>query len=343
MKKWWTTLSNDEKILTTVALLGLIVILGAISIELGGVIFGSKIFGLSPADNIVVNRPPNPSVRYLLWRISELIAIPVTLGLIAYIFNQRQQERELKQREQADRLAMIHSEENALQNYIDRMSELLLNRNIRMDEQRDQVCNLARTRTLTVLRRLTEDRKSSVVRFLYEARLIDTEHPLVDLSQANLYNISLYKASLAQIDLHETRLNGSNLSHADLSGSNLAGASLTKFAVLDDEENEITSQSTRLINTKLTEANLTGANLRGSNIRRANLQRANLSQALLSEANFGRADLTDASLAGARLEGTDFSQANLTGVDFSDAIYDAETRWPDGFDIEATGAKFVKE
>jgi hypothetical protein len=63
-------------------------------------------------------------------------------------------------------------------------------------------------------------------------------------------------------------------------------------------------------------------------------------------------DLRGVDLTGAFLVNTDFSNADLRGVDFSgadlenvclrDAIYDASTRWPDGFDPQRLGAVKVE-
>lgn len=73
---------------------------------------------------------------------------------------------------------------------------------------------------------------------------------------------------------------------------------------------------------------LSGANLRGDNLSGADLTAANLAGADLRWAKLIRTDLTRANLEGANLKG-----ANLKG-----ARYDAETRWPEGFDFKNCGA-----
>lgn len=68
-------------------------------------------------------------------------------------------------------------------------------------------------------------------------------------------------------------------------------------------------------------ANLGGANLRGLSLRAASLQGACLGGAELRHADLRGADLTDAGIEG--------------------AVFDATTRWPEGFDAAAHGARRV--
>ena len=55
--------------------------------------------------------------------------------------------------------------ETALQEYIDKMSELLLQKNLRESAEEDEVRKIARVRTLTILPRLDARRKGSVLHF----------------------------------------------------------------------------------------------------------------------------------------------------------------------------------
>jgi uncharacterized protein YjbI with pentapeptide repeats len=87
----------------------------------------------------------------------------------------------------------------------------------------------------------------------------------------------------------------------DLSGSLLAGA--------------------RLGWARLAGADLRGADLRGTSLEHADLVGAHLEQSLFCGTQFQGADLRGAHLAGARAS--------------------ADTRWPDGFDWRAAGARLV--
>ena len=225
------------------------------------------------------------------------LAIPVVVGFGAAWFTS--QQGKVSDAENTD-----NQREAALQAYIDKISELLLEKNLRGSEPEKEVRKIARVRTLTVLPRLDSKRKRSVLQFLYESGLIDRDKSIVDmheadLSKADLSNANLYRADLRSAHLFEANLIGANLREAYLQGAKLIKADL-----------EIAY---------LREANLGGANLGGANLYLANLTGADLSEANLTGANLLAADLTGADLSGADLTlaipvGADLSGANLTGA-----------------------------
>jgi uncharacterized protein YjbI with pentapeptide repeats len=173
------------------------------------------------------------------------------------------------------------------------MSELLIDKNLKVlignklaksDPEYpvlDARLDIARARTLSVLRRLEQDgeRKGSVIRFLIDAELM--EHLNLnspDLRGAHLDGAHLVSAHLVSADLRGADLRGADLRRADLSY-----------------------------------ANLKGANLKGANLKSAHLVSADLSSADLSSAYLGSADLSSADLSSADLSSTDLSDAkNLT-------------------------------
>lgn len=69
-----------------------------------------------------------------------------------------------------------------------------------------------------------------------------------------------------------------------------------------------------------------------------NLAQGDLHGLDLSGLRWGSADLTRATLQGSNLEGADLREARLEGADLRGAIYDSQTRWPEGFNPEAHGA-----
>ncbi len=244
-----------------------------------------------------------------LWDWLQLLIIPIMLAIGGFWLNQIQKSREEKATElrtkierkaaetraQTEReIAQDNQREAALQEYIDKMSELLLHEKLRESQPESEVRKIARVRTLTVLPRLDGGRKRSVVQFLQESGLIDKDKRIVALNEADLRNADLSDALLAEIDLRET-----NLSYADLSGANLNGAQLTG-------------------------AHLTGAYLCGANLSDADLHGVDLSEAVLGDnnlhdANLSKAKLEGADLNGADLEGADLSYANLRGADLRGA------------------------
>lgn len=80
-------------------------------------------------------------------------------------------------------------------------------------------------------------------------------------------------------------------------------------------------------------ANLSGARLWGSSLIRADLGHASLRGS----------DFTGADLTGAVLWGADLTGADLTDTTLDDAEVDAQTRWPDGFDLSIHRLVMVAE
>ncbi|MFB2880724.1 pentapeptide repeat-containing protein [Floridanema aerugineum] len=166
----------------------------------------------------------------------------------------------------------------------------------------------------------------------------------LNLSEANLENADLYKANLQSSKLKSANLKNANLSEADLVNAEMSGANLI----------ETDLWKANLQGAKLTEANLSNANLRKAKLITANLNNTNLSKAILIEADLRSAKLRNANLMGAdltkaNLRGTseyssqavDFYGANLKGIKLQQALYDENTRFPEGFNPSEAGAYLI--
>src|SRR6266550_1562040 len=104
------------------------------------------------------------------------------------------------------------------------MSDLLLTEHLSTSHSGDEVRQVARARTLTLLPRLNDIRKGEVVQFLEEAGLLHTDAdglPIVDLSDANLND-----ANLSHLSLTDALLGGLHLRSANFRGANLVEANL---------------------------------------------------------------------------------------------------------------------
>ena len=183
-------------------------------------------------------------------------------------------------------------QEATLNTYLDDMSSLLLDKNLRKSKPNDEVRLIARAKTLTALRRLNPTRKAPLVQFLADAALIEGKNVVIDLGGADLSGTILYGINLSGANLSGAILSGAILYGADLSNADLSGANLS-FADL---------RYARLINTNLSGANLRGANLSGASPSGASLNSADLSFADLSGVPFTQAQLnTVKSLQGATM------------------------------------------
>jgi hypothetical protein len=239
-----------------------------------------------------------------LWDWLHLLVIPTVLGATVLWFNYTQGKSEKE-------IASERTQEESLQGYLDRMTELLLREGLRNSQPDSEVRDVARARTLTVLRRLDGERKGILVRFLRESELIvqqDAAEPpgaVVDLRGADLQGARLSNASLTLADLRDVDLSGAELWFANLQGANLEGANLSG-------------------------AELWFANLQGANLEGANLTEAELTGVVLHQANLRGANLKLADLEGADLRYADLEGALVTEAQLAQARYVAGATMPDG-------------
>jgi len=258
-------------------------------------------------------KPDNEEVqpRKTLWDWLQLFIVPLALAAIGLWFaaqqDFRQQQIEEERAKSAQQIEEQRAQDAALQAYLDQMSQLMLDGDLLRgsDGGSEEVRTLARARTRTVLARLNSRRKGSVVQFLYEASLIDKEHPVVSLS-----NVGLRDADLSKLVLSDTNLHG-----ADLSGANMSGTILHDADLSEAELNFANLSDVKMSGANLSNAHLNFANLSGAYLPFAELGDADLSGAELRDANLSDADLREAYLAE-----TDLSDADLSDADLSDAI-----------------------
>jgi hypothetical protein len=175
-----------------------------------------------------------------LWDWLQLLIVPAALAVFGFGLTVAQSERDKaqeKRRVAADRaLADDDAREVALRSYLDRMSDLLLQHDLRRLRSPDASARvLGRTLAHTVLRRLDGRRKGVVVRFLRDAKLLtkDPDNYLdeADLSNAALRNAALEGAGLRDASLRGADLRGSSLSGVDFLNSDLRGARFGRSTV----------------------------------------------------------------------------------------------------------------
>jgi uncharacterized protein YjbI with pentapeptide repeats len=196
-----------------------------------------------------------------LWHWLELLgvlAIPVVVAVVGpwiTIYLSESQQRVEQNRAQRERVLQEQRTQNeALQAYLDQMSNLVLQQNLKSSEENSEKRRLARARTLTVMERLGPSEKRAAIQFLYESGLIEGGQPVVPLRGADLSGANLSTVDLSGADLSSTDLSNADLSNTDLSSTDLSDALLT--------------------GADLTNANLTNANLTNASVAQEQLNQA---------------------------------------------------------------------
>jgi uncharacterized protein YjbI with pentapeptide repeats len=235
---------------------------------------------------------------------------------IAYDLRERDEKVAREQRE----IAANEIKEEVLQVYFDRLSVLLVDKNLlaiaskvnataiqeaeshpnneaTLEEREllDSAVHVIRARTLSILRRFENDaeRKTSVMRFLLDAEIISKLK--LSLRECDLSGAKLWNAELSGINLSLAKLSGADLSGADLSGADLHSA-------------EMNGANLSLVNLSL--ANLIGAKLRS----------ADLYETDLSGADLRTADLCGAKLHKTKLNGTKLNATKLHAVEILNGV-----------------------
>ncbi len=273
-----------------------------------------------------------------LWDWLSVLGVPLTLAILGYWLQQLQQKRADEAAEEQREIAAEETKEEVLQAYFDRISVLLIDKNLiaisakiasntatgEEKELLDSAKDVIRARNLSILRRFENDveHKTSVIRFLIDSDIISKLK--LDLSGANLSGANLSGASLSGADLSRVNLEWAYIKEAYLDGANLDGVNLN---------------GANLSGANLDGANLSGAKLYGANLYEANLYGANLEEANLEEAYLQGAKLYMTNLQGTNLQGVNFSRANLewanlngaylSRADLENIQWNSDTEWPD--------------
>jgi uncharacterized protein YjbI with pentapeptide repeats len=259
-----------------------------------------------------------------------VLLIPVAIFAATILITVRQnnlgREIEARRAQAEQQLEEQRAQAVALQAYLEYMSHLLLEKDLRNSEEGGAVRTLARARTLTALERLNSDQKGSIVRFLYEANLIrihlersprEATGSMPNMRAPVKYGvISLEDANLRDADLSGSRL-GADLAGqfyspwmgADLWRADLAGANLNEADLSIANLHEANLRGAKLNGADLSGANLLEADLRGAHLREAVLGSVTLSP--VAPASMIYVNLQDADLSGADLSGAEVTQEQL--------------------------------
>src|SRR5215217_4314173 len=131
-----------------------------------------------------------------LWDWISLVGVGAAVALVGYVFSRRQKERD-------EAVADLRAQGEALQAYLDRMSDLTINKKLG-EKPKDSIRRVAQARTIETLLVLDKDHKRRPLKLLYELSLIERSNKPIALANASL-------------------------DHADLSGTDLSDANLLPY------------------------------------------------------------------------------------------------------------------
>ena len=244
-----------------------------------------------------IDNPANYQPVKLLWDWLQLLIIPIFLTLAGWIYSVLQKQTDYK-------LAKEKENSVVLQAYFDSMKDLIVDGKL-MDTKNDPdhpVRALARSKTITTLQMIDDERKKAVLNFLSHAGLIKLDQPVIMLDELELNHVNFQNLRLTFVDLKSIVFKSANLTKAKIENCNL---SLGDFS-------EAMARGSHFTYSVLKGVNFFNADLEGTDLSKAELVSANLQKTKLKKSN-----LSGSNLAGAKLQGSDFSEAMLDSCIFS--------------------------
>ena len=261
-----------------------------------------------------------------LWDWLQLLIVPAILVGVTFTWSASQTRSDNKREDRriaADRAAAEEARQAAtLQGYLGEMSGLMLREKLLTSNEGSAVQAVARTVTLTALRRLDGERKAAVVRFLHEAGLLAPCPGCRDVVPPSEGTLVRLRGRTSGVPT-----SGTPTSQASTSGARTSRVR-TSWARTSRKRTSRAPTSVAL-NSRAPSSGRDprGADLMGANLahdlaptsRRADLHGANLGGANLRAPTSG-APTSRAPTSGARdLEGADLRGANLVGANLVDA------------------------
>ena len=191
-----------------------------------------------------------------LWDWIDVLGVPivavVVAGLFALAAQGASQRAEVERELNADR-----AQEATLRAYLDRMTDLIIDKGLRNSKESLAARAVAHAHTFTALRSLNGPRKGILLQFLHEAGLISKGTTVIPLSLADLR-----RADLGRADLSGSDLRGANMSNADLYEADLTEANLHSAVLYEADLREANLRNAEVTDEQLAEAlSLTGATM----------------------------------------------------------------------------------
>jgi uncharacterized protein YjbI with pentapeptide repeats len=252
---------------------------------------------------------PQVSGYKQLWDWMELLIVPLVLAIFGILFSQAQKNTEFALQEAKE-------DETAYHAFLDKMTELIINGKLLETDEDSPTRDLAKSRVLTAIQVLGDQRKRLVLNFLMGANLIRSEGGIIqmdgaDFSGAEFQEISIIRATISGANFTGANLSRANLSDSDFSLSTFERANLTESVLAGTVLAGVILDRARLGLARIDGANFHKASLQRAYLVLARVERARFSEAKLAEADFTGAYLVEASFGGANLKGTSFIECDL--------------------------------
>lgn len=276
------------------------------------------------------------------------ISIPVTIGVYTILENNRELSIATRNRQQDLALNNLRKQNFILREFQKTLNKLIETYGIDFDEN-SSVSLVARFATLSALNHLDSNRRSFLIRLLYEAKLItyisDEYKPPVPLHSANLTDLNLFDESQRRV-LHNISLTGAIMTRADFHEIHISGARFYDTILTNanfswtwntlsfhDNGVDLENNSSKLffVKANLASASFSSATYENADFTFANMSNANLERFFCSNCWFDSTTMTEINLESAHIQNTlfmfvMFDHANLYRSNFGFYVDIYETK-----------------
>jgi uncharacterized protein YjbI with pentapeptide repeats len=208
-----------------------------------------------------------------LWDWLDLIIIPVSIGLFAWIITEYEKDNN-------KRIEVEKSRENILDSFIRTMTELLVQYDLAGNPDQKRLA-IAKTRINMALSQLDGSRKGQILQFLYESDLID-KTPKFKLRGANFNNAVLDNIVLGEAEIRSAHFEDASLINANLNGIILNSCNFTNADLTGSQVDNTDFGYTNLTNSRLLNMDLTSVDFEGADLTNADLEGSKIKQEQLN-------------------------------------------------------------
>ncbi|RPJ71609.1 MAG: hypothetical protein EHM20_14485 [Alphaproteobacteria bacterium] len=271
------------------------------------------------------------------WDWLDLLFVPIILSFAAYFLNREQKRTELA-------VENIRNQNKILDEYIERISKLILDDNFSDKENNKNAKSIARTWTITALSRLDMEGKKVLLQFLDEAGLVHGENVLVNLRGADLVEtdktyFAVFSSIIDGLTQDNTFAPFAKISDSTISDTSFRSAVIYKgsisrstlkrviFSEADLREIKIyesTLEDSDLSNSLLAKAEIYASSLENVNLFQADLRNTTIKDSAFDKkSQFAFSNLTAAKFFGSNLREANFARSNLNFAEFHESSFDS--------------------
>jgi len=204
-----------------------------------------------------------------LWDRAELLLVPILIAIGGWAFTMMQDKSNVRTEKE-------NFQQSFLENYLNVITELMLDGKLRESDKDSEIRNIARARTINFFNTADNSRAGLILQFLYESNLINSPKPLIDLTGIELMNKDFSNIQLIGVKITGAHFNGTNFKNANLKNSDFSSTNFNNCNLNNTKLNKTNFKYADMANVKLENVNLDDTNLEGVEFKNGSLKNSTI-------------------------------------------------------------------